>query len=102
MNHISNHLSVEFEAGDKSKSTNSSQHFRTICDGPNHAHEDHVGDADLVTSGGYQPPKQEAIKSLNALPLSAWTPKEVIHACRHLFNAKSVQVKKTFDVCAWW
>ena len=89
----------DIKAGNIDKARNPSPYFRTVCDGPRHGHDDHVGDSDLVTSGGYKTPKDEACTEINSLPLSAWTQKEVIQACRHLFKAKVVQAKEIFDVC---
>jgi hypothetical protein len=73
--------------------------FRCICDGPCLGDDDHVDSSDLVTSGGYKAPKDAARGEIIALPLSAWTQKEVIQACRHLFDAKVGRAKEIFDVC---
>jgi hypothetical protein len=90
----------ELEAGNFDMIVSPSrQVFRSMCDGPHQDDEDHVGISDLVTSGGYKAPKDEAIDEVIELPLSAWTQKEVIQACRHLFDAKVVQAKEIFDVC---
>ena len=71
-------------------------HLRIICDGPADGSDDHVAHSDLVTSGGYKTRKQEAQHDVIGLPLSAWTLKETVVACRHLFKAKASEVKDAF------
>ena len=92
-------FSDDIKGGDISKARNPRPHLRSMCDGPRHGHVDHVAGADLVTSGGYKDPKDEASTEINPLPLSAWTLKEVIQGCRHLFKVKSTDAKRIFDVC---
>mmetsp|Transcript_25058 Transcript_25058/g.59553 ORF Transcript_25058/g.59553 Transcript_25058/m.59553 type:complete len:632 (-) Transcript_25058:167-2062(-) len=76
------------------------QYLRLICDGPCYDDKDNfVKRADLVTSGGYKEPKDEARTELNPLPLSAWTEKEVVLACRVLFGRRKIEAKDYFDVC---
>ena len=77
------------------------RHLRLMCDGPKQGDDDYVGcvKSDLVTSGGYEDNKDEAMDEIYALPLSAWTMKEMIQGCRHLFRVKAQRVKEIFDVC---
>lgn len=84
---------------DLNRVRNHNDHLRSICDGPRHRDADHVGSSDLVTSGGYEDPKDEAMDEIYALPLSAWTMKEAILGCRYLFGYKAQDAKKIFDVC---
>lgn len=74
-------------------------YLRSFCDGPRHDHVDHVPGSDLVTSGGYKLPADEAWDDITALPLSAWTQKEVILGCRYLFKVKAIDAKRIFDIC---
>jgi hypothetical protein len=90
----------DVKTGNYNKVRSPNSYIRSMCDGPRHDNDDdHVGDSDLVTRGGYKTPKDEASTEINSLPLSAWTQKEVIQACRHLFNVKVVQAREIFDAC---
>lgn len=88
----------EIDRNDYSRVLAYHDHLRSICDGPLHGDVDHVGSSDLVTSGGYDNPKNEAETEIYALPLSAWTMKEVIRGCWNLFKVKAQRAKEIFDV----
>mmetsp|Transcript_57843 Transcript_57843/g.141318 ORF Transcript_57843/g.141318 Transcript_57843/m.141318 type:complete len:636 (+) Transcript_57843:106-2013(+) len=75
-------------------------HIRSICDGPHHKSDDHVGPSDLVTSGGYAPPKDEEWEFVVGMPVSSWKVEDVIDACKNLFHqTDSDTAKEWFDVC---
>jgi hypothetical protein len=89
----------DMAAGNITKVRNHRSYLRSMCDGPSHGSKDRVGGADLVTSGGYSNPKDEGWDDINSLPLSAWTLKEMIQGCRHLFKLKVNMTKMIFDLC---
>lgn len=97
--HVLEHIFADdIRASDFTKVRNHRSYLRSICDGPSHRSEDHVLRADLVTSGGCQLPKDEAWEDINSLPLSAWTLKEMILGCRHLFNLQANTTKIIYDL----
>lgn len=85
---------------DMNKVRESMPHIRAISDGPRHDDKLDQGGpgADLVTSGGYPPPKDEQIGSFHSLPVTAWTLEEMIPALRALYQIKARDTKAIFDV----
>lgn len=83
----------------RTKYANFHHHIRSINDGPRHGERDHVSASDIVTSGGYKPPRDEAAGTIKEFPLSAWTAEDVMEACKSLFGPSSAKAKEYFDVC---
>mmetsp|Transcript_3734 Transcript_3734/g.8983 ORF Transcript_3734/g.8983 Transcript_3734/m.8983 type:complete len:635 (-) Transcript_3734:340-2244(-) len=85
--------------GARTKSKIHLAYLWTICDGPRYGSDDHVHGTDLVTSSGFRQPNDEGMGDIDPLPLSVWTQKEAILACRYLFKASAAATKEAFDIC---